>query len=118
MKKFNNLTDTQVAEMIAEEMGWKIQFAVGAYPAQIYLNAEGYPNYYSRLESGHIAFKKWNPIRSLDQCAVFEEWLRSQEDQGGYFKETIFKEYCEELEVCATPRQRCEAFLKTMGRVE
>ena len=126
MKTYSQLSDQEVAEAIAEEMGWTKEI-------NHWWDGETYP--YVLEDSDHevlLGETAWNPRHDLNQCRVFEEWLEKQ-DHPKIGPSELQEKYSYALRnlvvgrsyylieewfaiIRATPDQRCEAFLKTMGR--
>ena len=113
MKTFKEMSDEEVADFIAEKMGWTLR------EHRVWV-AENGESFYVCESPHHCVCLTWNPMRSLDQCWIFEEWLIENEHT----------EYFDILEISmpnddgnrswsghATAAQRCDAFYLTMGGI-
>lgn len=122
MKPYSSFSDQEVAEAIAEAMGWEL---LGRRASNKILhalwkdhNGETWHTSNALIDHG----KLFDPRHSLDQCAVFEEWTLNK----GLFDKYLINisNMCGSPKphqrwlfnhVTATDSKRCEAFLKTMG---
>lgn len=119
MKTYSQLSDQEVASAIALKMGWKKFQRFWKIDEEVCYRRLECPPHFSNDFDAEI----FNPCHSLDQCAVFEEWLYCKLQNykkimayANRIKSTSLG--CWERAIKATTDQRCEAFLKTVGVCE
>ena len=107
-----NLTNEEIKSLIRKSQGWREL-------------KEG-PNQYGwkRGDERHYLHQVPNYPESLDACAEFEAHAYRTEPSGWLSRyEDELRERCSVLQyphynpICATPRQRCLAYLKTKGLI-
>lgn len=118
---YESLSDSEVATLIAEKMGWYLCIAEGDTTASLFWDNSPKP----------FLDKEWNPRKheNLYQCWVFEEWISNEErpfpdskinylsalehiTNVGSFADTVGNDFAL---LHATADQRCKAFLITVG---
>ena len=100
------MTDEQINIAIAESLGWKL-LANNRWtkPCGIYADL---PNYTADLNAMHEV----ENVLDLQACVEYARWLRDVV----LMKTKLPWDYGSFAHIHATARQRCEAYLKTIGK--
>lgn len=115
------MSDDEINAAIAESLGWSLvgtSIRAGRPPGADYVGSEFIPNYCTDLNAMHEAEKVLDGVHSWNGE---EHHYNAEEAYMGHLTNIIVRNSGQKISddwqlVCATARQRAEAFLRTLGK--